>query len=128
MQRTKCIDDIHAPFAGHYQFHRFFLIKGVVKDNAFQPWKPGGVPIVQIGFKDYSIRAFARNRKAFDQLIRSCTPRASAIDNSPALLPPAEVAIELAVGDMHDAELRKDASVWFWKDESHGLRIDDFQS
>jgi hypothetical protein len=44
------------------------------------------------------------------------------------LLAPADLAIELAIADMHDAELDQRAPVRCGKEEADGVRIEDFQA
>jgi hypothetical protein len=82
------------------------LLQGIVKDNPLQPGEPRRVPIVQIGFQDDSIRTLIRCRDAFYQFVWARAPRASAFDDSPTLLSPAEFAIELTVAHMHGSELQ----------------------
>ena len=105
LQRAQLSDQIHAPLAGLHQLHRVVLGQRVVKDDPLQPRQPGRVPILRIGFQDDPVRPFVWEGEAFHQLIRARAPRASALDNSPTLLPPAEFAIELAIADMHEDKL-----------------------
>src|SRR5262249_40034600 len=83
--------------------------------------------IMRIGFQDDAVRALIREGEAFHQLVRARAPRASAIQNSPTLLPPPEFAIKLAIADMHDGQFGYGSTIRFWKHKPGGVRIDDLQ-
>ncbi|HXH08551.1 MAG TPA: hypothetical protein VNP04_02080, partial [Alphaproteobacteria bacterium] len=87
-----------------------------------------GIPIVQVGFQDEPVGPLLGRGDAVHQLIRARTPPASPFDDSPTLLPPTEIAVELPVGHMQEAELGQGAAVWLRKDEADGIRIDDLQT
>ena len=101
VQGIQVRDQIHPAFPRLDEFHGVFLAQRVLKDDALQSWHAGGIPIGRMRFQDDAVRTFVRLREAFHQLVWARAPRASALDNSPALLPPAEFAIELAIAEMH---------------------------
>ncbi|HZM25308.1 MAG TPA: hypothetical protein VFC02_26395, partial [Anaerolineales bacterium] len=82
------------------------------------------VPICRIGFQDDAVRTFVREGEAVHQFVRARAPRASALENSPTLLPPAELAVELAIGDMHDDKPGHGPAVRFWKHEADRVWTD----
>jgi hypothetical protein len=51
------------------------------------------------------VGAFVRLGETFDQLIWARAPRAGAVDDSPVLLTPPDLAIKLAVAEVHRTEL-----------------------
>ena len=116
------------PFTSFDEFERLLLLQGVVKDNPLQFGKPRGIPVVQIGFQNNSIRTLIGCRDAFYQFVWARAPRASAFNDSPTLLSPAELPIELAVAHMHGSELGQGSTVWLWKNEADGVWIEDLEA
>ena len=98
-------NQVHPPFTGLDQLYRLFLAERVVKDNPVQAGKTCRIPIGQIRLQDDPLRPFVRQGEAFHQLIWARAPRAGAVDDSPVLLAPPDLAIKLAVAEMHGAEL-----------------------
>jgi hypothetical protein len=68
---------------------------------------------------------FIRSGESLDQLIWTRAPRASALNDSPTLLPPAELAMELTIADMHENKPGHGRAIRFWKHEPDCVWIED---
>lgn len=110
-------------FASFDQLHGVVLLQGVVKDDPSHPRQPGGVPVVRIGFQEHVFRTQIGGGDTFHQLIWACTPRTRHIEDSPILLPPAEVAMKLTVAHMQHGEPCQRSAIWFGKVEVDGVRV-----
>src|SRR5712691_3588205 len=117
IQRPQFRHHIDAAFARLDELHCLLLIESIVKDNPTQPRKTPGVPVVEIGFQDNLIRTHIGSGEPLHELIWARAPRALPVDHSPVLRAPPDIPIKLAVGHMHNANLRQRSTVWFREHE-----------
>ena len=121
------IDQIHVPFAGLNQFQRCLWAQCIVKDNALHAREVFVIPIICVGLQDDVIGTLIERGESFRQLIRPRAPRASTVEDSPALLPPAMLGPKLTAADVHAAELDQRRAIRGGKVEPHRVWIANLQ-